>query len=68
MFLFPEILVLRNTGIHICFLNSCNVLTNIKASINKVFCFGTALKVSNINSNHSHVRFGESLDNSVMEC
>ena len=62
---FPAILALRDAWIYICFSNSHNVTSDIKASVNKVFCFGTTLEVPNINPNHSQNRFGRSFDDLV---
>jgi len=45
---FSIILALRNTQIHIGLLNCYNVASNIKVSINEIFCSNTILKVSDI--------------------
>ena len=37
MILFPEIFVLRDTGVHICTVNSSNVTSNIEAHIDQHF-------------------------------
>ena len=65
---FLTILVLGNIWVHICSSNSHNVMSNVKAFINEIFCFGTTLEVPNINSNHSHVRFGKSFNNLEIWC
>ena len=65
--LFPAILTLWDTQIHICFSNSCNIMFNIKTSIDKVFCFGTTLRVLDVDPNYCYVRFGRSINNSKIE-
>ena len=42
------ILILRDSGIYICFLNDYNVISNIETSVNKLFSFGSILGVLNI--------------------
>ena len=64
MFPLPTIFVLRNSQIHICTSNCSNVATNIKAPVNEIFGFGTALNVPNVNSNDGYIRFRENFDNS----
>ena len=38
------------------------MISNVKVSIDEVFCFRTTLEVLNINSNDSYIRFGKSFD------
>jgi len=64
MSLFPIILALRDTQVHIGFLNCYNVASNIEVFINEVFCSDTILKVSDINLNYNYIQFGRSFDNS----
>ena len=45
---FSAILVLWNSWIHVCFLNSSDVATSVKAPINKALCLDTTLSISNI--------------------
>lgn len=66
--LFPAILALRDAWIYICFSNSHYVTSDIKTSVDEVFCFGTILEVPNINPNHSYIEFWKSFDDSVTWC
>ena len=64
MSLFPIILALRNTQVHVGFLNCYNVASNIEVSINEVFYSDTILRVLDINLNYNYIQFGRSFDNS----
>ena len=55
IFLLSTILILKNTRVHIGTSDSCNLLTYIKASVNKIFCFYTILRIPNIDLYNSHV-------------
>jgi len=50
--LFLAILALWDIWVHICFSNSCNIMSNIKTSADEVFCFGTTLRVLDVDLNH----------------
>jgi len=60
---FPTILILRNTQVYIGFFNHCDVVSDIEASIDEVFCSSTTLRVPDIDLNYSHIWFGKSFDN-----
>ena len=51
-------------GVHVHPSDSQNVMTYIKASVNKTLCFCTILKIPNINPDYSYVRLWKYLDNS----
>ena len=55
MFLFPAILVLGDTWIHICTTNSGNIAPNVKIPIKKTFSFTTTLNISYVQPNDSHI-------------
>jgi len=40
---------------------------NIKTSIDEVFCFGTTLRVLDVDPNYCYVRFERSINNSKIE-
>lgn len=55
IFIFPVILVLENTRVYACGFNSCNITTDVKASINKHFSIQAILGIPNINPNDYYV-------------
>jgi len=57
MSLFPIIFALEDSWIHICTLNSSNIITHIKTSVDKTFGSGTTLYIPNVKPNDEHVRF-----------
>ena len=52
-------LALWDTRVYIYVLNSCNMPTNIKMSVNKTLGLGTTLSILYINLDHYYIRFGE---------
>ena len=68
MALFPAILALEDTWVHISSLNGRNIPANIEASINEHFSFAAALNIPYVYPDDRHVRFGQNLDNSWFEC
>jgi len=58
MALFPAILALGNSRVHIGSLNGSNVPTNIEASVDEHFGFAAALNISYVYPDDEHVRFG----------
>ena len=67
IFLFPAILVLRNTGVCVGSLNSCNMMPYIKVFVNKALGFYTILWVPNVNLDDSYIRFRRSFDYMSLE-
>ena len=65
---FLPILALRNTQIYVGFLNHYNVVSNIEASINKVFCSSTTLRALDIDPNYSYIQFRKSFDDLGFKC
>ena len=63
MFPFSAVFVLRDAWIYISFSDSGNILTNVKTSVYKHFCFHTVLKILNVNPYDSHIWFGKCFDN-----
>ena len=63
MSLFPTILILKNTKIHVSFLNCCNITFNIEVFVYKVFYLGTVFKIPNINLDYSYISFERYFDN-----
>ena len=55
MALLPAIFALENTGVHVGTMNSDNVTTNIKASIDEHFCIQAILEISDINPDDYYV-------------
>ena len=53
----PTILTLWNFWIHVCILNCCDIVTNVKVPVDYIFSFGTTLRVPNIDLDDGHVRF-----------
>ena len=51
--LFSAILALWDIWVHICFSNSCNIMSNIKTSVDEIFCFGTTLRVLDVDTTMS---------------
>jgi len=66
--LFPTILVLRDIWVHVCSSNCYNITSNIETSVDDTFSLRTTFRVSDIDPNHSHVRFGRYFDNIRLEC
>ena len=59
---FLAVLILWNTWVHICTMNSHNKLSNIKMMIDNVLCQRTALEILDIYPNHCHIEFGRYFD------
>ena len=59
---FPAVFALRNAWIHDCALNSGNVPSYIKPSVDKGFGFGATLSIPNVNPYNCHVRLWRDLD------
>lgn len=55
MFLFPTVLVLENTKIHISLMNSSNVAFYIEATVNKIFGCLYILGVPDVNLNNCYI-------------
>ena len=55
---FLAILTLWDVRVYIYILNSCNMPTNIKTSINKTLGLRTTLSILYINLDHYYMRFG----------
>ena len=51
----PTIFVLRNARVYVGSPDSCNLLTYIEISVNKILCFCTILRISNIDLYNSYV-------------
>ena len=52
---FPTLLVLWNAQVHVCLWNSCNITTDIEASIDKSSCIHATLRVPDIKPYNGHV-------------
>jgi len=61
--LFLVALVLEDIRIYVCTLNSCNMASNIEASVDEILSFGTTLRIPNVNLDNSYVRFRKDFDN-----
>ena len=61
--LFPTILVLRNSRIHVCSSDHHNVAFYVKTSVSKVFNLSVTLKVPYVNLDNYHIRFWISFEN-----
>ena len=62
MFLFPTTFALGNTQIYISTSNSGDVATNVEASIDETFGFGSRLNVPDFDLNNEHIRFWGNFD------
>lgn len=60
---FPAVLVLGDARIYVYTSDSCNVASNAEASVDEILYFGTTLKIPNVNSNNSHIRFRRGFNN-----
>ena len=60
--LFPTVLTLWNSGVHICTIDSSDVTTNIELSVDDCLSFGSILWIPDIDPNNSHIRFGRCFD------
>ena len=64
--LFLVVLALEDIRIYICTLDSCDMTSNIKASIDEILGFGTTLRIPNVDLDNSYVRFRRGFDNSMI--
>ena len=60
--LFPAVLILWNTWVHICVTNGHNETSNVKMSINDVFCQRTTLEIPDIHPNNHYIGFRKCFD------
>jgi len=67
MFPFLVVYILEDSQVHISFMYSCDIITDIKTPINKAFSFYTTLNIPYINLDNHHVRFRWHFDNSWFE-
>ena len=58
----PTVLAEWNTGVHVCASDGGDMVSYIKASVNKHFCVLTALNVPDVDPHYGHVRFWRDLD------
>jgi len=65
--LFSIILILKNTRIHVCFLNHHNVTSYVEVSVDKTFSLSTALRVPYVNLDHCYIGFWRCFDNTRAE-
>jgi len=61
---FPAVLILGNSWVHICSLDSSDILSNIEAPVDEHLGICPALDVPNIDPYDGHVRFGQDFDDS----
>ena len=61
---FPIVFTLRNTWVHVSTTNCSNIASNIEASIDEIFGFGTTLYIPNVKPYDDHIQFRKDLDNS----
>jgi len=66
VFLFPAVLALEDIRIHVCTTDSCNVTSNVEASVDEILSFRTTLRILNVDLDNSYVRFRRGFDNSRM--
>jgi len=55
MFLFPTVFTLRNAWVHVSTMDCSDMASNVKASINETFGFGTTLNVPNVEPYNSYI-------------
>jgi len=60
--LFPTILALWNSWIHVGSSNSSDKASHIEVSVDDFFCVSITLRVPDINPDDGHVGFGGNLD------
>jgi len=61
---FPAIFALGNTRVHVRSPDSCDVVTNVEAPVDKHFSALSTLYIPYINPDNGHVRFWRDFDNS----
>jgi len=61
---FPAVLALGNSWVHVCSLDSNDVLSNIKAPVDEHLSIHSALNVPNIDLYDGYIRFGQDFDDS----
>ena len=64
MSLFPTIFTLENTRVHVSSSNGSNILSHIKALINKAFGLTPTLNIPDVNPNDQHIWLRRNFDNS----
>ena len=64
--LFLVVLALEDIRIYVCTLDSCDMASNIKASVNEILGFETTLRIPNVDLDNSYVRFSRDFDNSMI--
>jgi len=52
---FSAIFALRDSRVHVGSMNGCDIAAHVKAPINKYFSIASALYISYINPNYSHI-------------
>ena len=58
----PSVLTLENSWVHVSTMNSDNIATNIKVSINETLSLAPTLNILYIQPNNSHVQLRQHLD------
>ena len=55
MTLFPTILTLWNTQVHVSITNCGDKASNVESPVDKALCFYTVLSIPNVNRDNGHV-------------
>jgi len=66
--LFPTILALQDTWIHVGTTNHSDKASYIEVSVNYFLSIEPILCVPNVNPNYGHIRFGRDLDDLRLGC
>jgi len=64
MILFPTVVALGDARVHVSHSDGGNMSTEIEEVINKKFCLGITLSVSNVKPDNSHIGLGGGFDDS----
>jgi len=64
----PTVFILNNIWVHVSTINGSDMASNVEASIDKTFCFGTTLNVSDVELNDGHIQFRRYLNNFRPRC
>ena len=68
MILLPTILILRNPQVHVGFPYSSNNTSNVKTSVNDLFCICAILDIPDIDPYNSYIRLGRYFNNVWFRC
>jgi len=68
IFLFPAVLILENFQIYVHFSYSCDIVSDIKTSVDETLSFSATLYILYIYLDNSHIQFWRHFNDSWFEC